>query len=109
MITKRPGQSPKRHGNQTAPPPASAKRAIASALLGTITEWFDYALFGAASGIVINRLFFPDLSEVNGVLAAFSVFAVGFFSRPLGGVIISHVGDRFGRKPALIPSVECRP
>ena len=84
---------------------ASTRRAVAGALFGTVIEWFDYALFGAGSGIIINRLFFPDLSATAGVLAAFSVFAVGFFSRPLGGVLISHVGDRFGRKPALIQTI----
>lgn len=53
----------------------------------------------------INRLFFPDLLPAAGVLAAFATFAVGFFVRPLGGVIISQIGDRVGRKPAMILSV----
>jgi MFS family permease len=42
------------------------------------------------------------MSAVSGTLAAFATFAVGFFIRPLGGVVISHFGDKFGRKPALI-------
>jgi MFS family permease len=78
------------------------RRAVAAATIGTIIEWFDYALYGAAAGLIINKLFFPQFSESAGVLAAFATFAVGFFSRPLGGVLISHMGDRFGRKPALI-------
>ena len=82
--------------------PANVRRAVAAATIGTIIEWYDYALYGAASGLIINKLFFPSLSPVNGVLAAFATFAVGFFMRPVGGIIISHVGDRFGRKPALI-------
>jgi len=78
------------------------RRAIIAATVGTVIEWFDYALYGAASGLVINKLFFPDFSQVEGQLAAFATFAVGFFFRPLGGIVISHFGDRFGRKPALI-------
>jgi MFS family permease len=84
---------------------AGIRRAVTAATIGTIIEWFDYALYGAASGLVINKLFFPQFSEVGGVLAAFATFAVGFFMRPLGGVIISHLGDRFGRKPALILTI----
>ena len=82
--------------------PANIRRAVTAATIGTIIEWYDYALYGAASGLIINKLFFPQFSAVGGVLAAFATFAVGFFMRPVGGIVISHFGDRFGRKPALI-------
>ena len=81
---------------------ANIRRAVTAATIGTVIEWFDYALYGAAAGLFINKLFFPQFSGTAGVLAAFATFAVGFFSRPLGGILISHFGDRFGRKPALI-------
>ncbi|HAL38515.1 MAG TPA: MFS transporter [Polaromonas sp.] len=81
---------------------ANIRRAVVAATVGTLIEWYDYALYGAASGLIISKLFFPQLSQINGVLAAFATFAVGFFARPLGGVVISHIGDRYGRKPALI-------
>lgn len=81
------------------------KRAVTASVVGTIIEWFDYALYGAAAGLIINKIFFPDLSAFAGVLAAFATFAVGFFVRPLGGLVISHIGDRYGRKPALIFSI----
>ncbi|WP_451982042.1 MFS transporter [Azospirillum endophyticum] len=84
------------------PDHAKVRRAVTAATIGTVIEWFDYTLYGAASGLVINRLFFPQFSELGGVLAAFATFAVGFFIRPLGGVVIAHFGDRFGRKPALV-------
>ncbi|MGY4402164.1 MFS transporter [Bradyrhizobium sp. USDA 3315] len=84
---------------------ANIRRAVTAATIGTIIEWFDYALYGAASGLFINKLFFPQFSASAGVLAAFATFAAGFFSRPLGGILISHFGDRFGRKPALIFTV----
>ena len=77
-------------------------RAVVASTIGTVIEWFDYALYGAAAGIIINKLFFPQLSATAGVLASFATFAVGFFARPIGGIVIAHLGDRFGRKPALI-------
>src|SRR5580692_3098775 len=85
--------------------PANIRRAVTAATIGTVIEWFDNALYGAAAGLIINKLFFPQFSASAGVLAAFATFAVGFFSRPVGGVLISHIGDRFGRKPALIFTV----
>ena len=84
---------------------AGMRRAVTAATIGTIIEWFDYALYSAASGLIINKLFFPQLSATAGILAAFATFAVGFASRPIGGIAIAHFGDRFGRKPALIFTV----
>src|SRR5437899_11107551 len=81
---------------------ATLRRAVIASTVGTVIEWFDYALYGAAAGIIINKLFFPQLSATAAILASFATFAVGFFARPLGGIVIAHFGDRFGRKPALI-------
>lgn len=81
---------------------AALRRAVVASTIGTVIEWFDYALYGAAAGLIINKLFFPQLSPTAAILAAFATFAIGFFARPLGGVVIAHFGDRFGRKPALI-------
>ncbi len=78
------------------------RKAVTAATIGTIIEWYDYALYGAAAGIIINKLFFPQFSDTAAILASFATFAVGFFARPVGGILVSHFGDRFGRKPALI-------
>lgn len=82
-----------------------ARKALIAAMVGTLIEWYDYALYGAAAGLIIGPLFFPDSLSTAGTLAAFATFAVGFVVRPLGGVIISHIGDRFGRKPAMILTI----
>lgn len=84
---------------------ANIRKAVTAATVGTVIEWYDYALYGAASGLIINKLFFPNLSPTTGVLAAFATFAVGYFARPVGGIVISHIGDKFGRKPALILTI----
>ena len=80
-------------------------RAVTAAFVGTLIEWYDYALYGAAAALIIGPLFFPQGDPVVEQLAAFATFAVGFVARPLGGFIISHIGDRFGRKPAMLLTI----
>lgn len=82
-----------------------SRRALAAAMIGTLIEWYDYALYGAAAGLIIGPLFFPDALSTAGTMAAFATFAVGFVVRPLGGLVISHIGDRRGRKPAMILTI----
>ncbi len=82
-----------------------ARRALIASTAGTVIEWFDYALYGAAAGLIITPLFFPDTLAGAGDMAAFAAFAVGFIARPIGGVIISHIGDRYGRRPALVLTI----
>jgi MFS family permease len=89
----------------TGPSAALIRRATVAGALGTVIEWYDYALYGAASALFIGPLFFPGASPTIGTLAAFATFAVGFFARPVGGLIISHYGDRIGRKPTLIATI----
>jgi MFS transporter, MHS family, shikimate and dehydroshikimate transport protein len=75
--------------------------AIAS-FIGTTIEWYDFFLYGTAAALVFNRLFFPTFDPLMGTLAAFGTYAVGFFARPVGGIIIGHYGDKIGRKSMLV-------
>jgi MFS family permease len=77
-------------------------RLAAAAVLATALEWFDFMIYSTAAALVLGELFFPKFSGVAGTLASFATFAVGFFARPLGGIIAGHIGDRFGRKPPLV-------
>ncbi|CNC58889.1 MFS transporter [Yersinia pseudotuberculosis] len=97
--------NPKGVDSRTTVSKKSVRKVMTASIAGTIIEWYDYSLYGAAASLVINRLFFPSLSPSAAILAAFATFAVGFMARPLGGVIISHIGDKYGRKPALILSI----
>jgi MHS family proline/betaine transporter-like MFS transporter len=67
-------------------------------------EWYDFAVYGYFAA-AIGKHFFPLHDPVAQLLAAFGVFAVGYLMRPIGGVIIGHIGDRFGRRAALVFSV----
>jgi MHS family metabolite:H+ symporter-like MFS transporter len=78
------------------------RRVVVSALVGATIEWYDFFLYGVVAGIVFNKLYFPASDAVVATLLAYTTFAVGFVTRPLGGVIFGHFGDRIGRKTMLI-------
>ncbi|HVB82479.1 MAG TPA: MFS transporter [Candidatus Binataceae bacterium] len=78
---------------------------IASCLVGTTVEGFDFLLYALLSSLVFNKLFFPRLDPAVGTIAAFGVFAVGLAARPLGALVFGHFGDRIGRKPTTIYSL----
>lgn len=82
-----------------------ARTAIIASTVGTIIEWYDYALYGVAAGLVISPLFFPGTVSGTGFLLALATFAVGFLVRPIGGVVIASIGDRLGRRPALLLTI----
>jgi len=77
------------------------KIALASAI-GTTIEWYDFFLYGVVTPIVLNKLFFPNYDPIVGTLLAYATFFVGFLSRPIGGIIFGHYGDRIGRKTVLV-------
>ena len=73
-----------------------------ASLIGTTIEWYDFFLYGTAAALVFNRLFFPNSDPLMGTLYSFGTYAVGFFARPIGGIVIGHYGDRVGRKSMLV-------
>ena len=78
--------------------------AFASAI-GTTIEWYDFFLYNTMTAIVLNKLFFPNADILISTLLAYVTSFVGFLSRPIGGVIFGHYGDRIGRKTVLILTV----
>lgn len=76
-----------------------------SAFVGTALEWYDFFLFGTASALVFNHLFFSDMNPAAATLASFATFGVGFLARPLGAILFGRLGDKMGRRPALILSI----
>jgi MFS transporter, MHS family, shikimate and dehydroshikimate transport protein len=78
------------------------RRVVYASLMGATVEWYDFFLYGVVAGIVFNKLYFPAGDPVIATLLAYTTFAVGFVTRPLGGVIFGHFGDRIGRKSMLI-------
>ncbi|MGN6405081.1 MFS transporter [Sinomonas sp.] len=96
------------HGAQSATPVISGKDAgkiARAAFVGTALEWYDYYLFGTAAALVFNRLFFTELNPTAALLASFATFGVGFAARPIGAIIFGYIGDRYGRRPALLVTI----
>ncbi|KOX15374.1 MFS transporter [Nocardiopsis sp. NRRL B-16309] len=82
---------------------AHPARAATAAFVGTTIEWFDFYIYATAASLVFATLFFPaGVDPVVGLMASFATFSVGFFARPLGGIVFGHFGDRLGRKSALV-------
>ena len=82
----------------------SRRRLIAAGTIGNILEWYDFSIYGFFA-VQIGATFFPSGDRLAEALAAFSVFAVGYLARPLGAIVIGHVGDRAGRPAALTVSI----
>jgi MFS family permease len=80
------------------------KAAVASTI-GTTIEWYDFFLYGTAAALVFPSVFFPGESALAGTLLSFSTQFVGFAARPLGAAIFGQMGDRIGRKAALIATL----
>lgn len=77
-------------------------KAFVASLSGTSLEYYDFAVYGTASALVFPQLFFPGNDPLTGLLLAFTTFAVGYVSRPIGGFVFGRLGDTVGRKRVLV-------
>lgn len=78
------------------------RKVVGASMAGTVVEWYEFFLYGTAATLVFGKLFFPDTGhELEGIIAAFATYAVGFIARPVGGIVFGHIGDRIGRKSLL--------
>ncbi|MCX4165386.1 MULTISPECIES: MFS transporter [Paraburkholderia] len=91
--------------SQPAIPARQPARAATAAFIGTMIEWYDFYIYATAAALVFGELYFPSHDPFVSTMASFATFAVGFFARPLGGLIFGHLGDRIGRKKALMTTL----
>jgi len=75
------------------------KNKIASGL-GSVLEWYDFSLYGFFAPL-LAELYFPKETFSFGLLKTFSVFAIGFFARPIGALIFGYMSDKYGRAESL--------
>ncbi|MFJ5984172.1 MFS transporter [Lentzea sp. NPDC092896] len=75
---------------------------MAAGLVGSSLEWYDFFIYATAAALVFPKLFFPEATPIVALLLSFSTFWAGFIARPVGGLVFGHVGDKVGRKPALV-------
>src|SRR5580698_7085028 len=76
-------------------------RVLILSSLGGALEFYDFVVFSTFAAY-ISGAFFPSSDPTTGLLKTFITFAVGYVARPVGGVIFSHFGDRYGRRPVFI-------
>ena len=75
------------------------RKVVISGMVGNALEWYDYALY-AQFAYIIGLKFFPKTEFVE--ILTFAIFAAGFLVRPIGGILFGQIGDRFGRRSALV-------
>jgi MHS family proline/betaine transporter-like MFS transporter len=86
--------------------PSAVRRAAAAGALGNLIEYYDFSVYGYLT-VVIAPQFFPAANPTTSLLAALAVFATAFVTRPVGGIFFGWLGDRLGRRTALVSSVLC--
>ena len=84
---------------------AKMKKIALASVIGTTVEWYDLFLFGTASALVFNKIFFPSFDPVVGTMLAFGTFAAAYVARMVGAILFGHFGDRLGRKSMLLISL----
>jgi metabolite-proton symporter len=102
--SERPAGDPHPGSASTSVHSQRIKASVASTI-GTTIEWYDFFLYGTAAALVFPAVFFPGSSHLAGTLESFATYFVGFAARPVGAAIFGHVGDRIGRKSALIATL----
>lgn len=98
-------REPRRGGTLRQAIPPKQRRMVAGGAIGTLMEYYDYYLYGLAAAAVFPAVFFPSEDPAVGMLKSFASFAFGFLLRPVGGLFFGFVGDRLGRKRALMITV----
>src|SRR3569833_1774426 len=81
------------------------RKAFVASLSGTSLEYYDFAVYSSAAALLFGQIFFAQQDPLTGVLQAFATYAVGYFARPLGGVLFGRLGDVIGRKRVLVATL----
>ena len=83
---------------------AAERKTVFAGLAGNVLEWYDFGVYGFFA-VAIGSQFFPAHDPTVSLIASFGVFAIGFLARPLGGMVFGNIGDKLGRRAAVISSV----
>lgn len=77
-------------------------RNIAGALIGNFLDWTDFVIYAQFTVIISTVMFPKTLSPEVAVLNTLLVFGIGFIFRPIGSIVFGHLGDKYGRKNAML-------
>ncbi|MDJ0424935.1 MFS transporter [Rhodococcus fascians] len=92
-------------GHPPLRPGANPRKAATAAWVGSALEYYDFFIYGTAAALVFGRVFFPGSNPATGTLLALATFGVGYLARPLGALVLGHIGDRYGRKKVMVATV----
>ncbi|MBT2526035.1 MFS transporter [Streptomyces sp. ISL-99] len=99
MTTSAPGPVPP----PVAARPVRSRRALVAGSVGNFIEWYEFGVYGYFATIIAAHFFTPEGgSDVEGLIKTYASFALAFFFRPVGAAVFGRLGDRIGRRPALI-------
>ena len=82
-------------------PKRSPRKAAFASWIGSAVEYYDFFIYGTAAALVFGKIFFPSFDPAVGAVAAFATFGVAYITRPLGAIMLGHIGDKYGRKKVL--------
>lgn len=80
------------------------QKIVAAGIIGNVIEYYDFALIGFLA-VMMGQLFFPSSDPFLSLLGSFGAFAAGMVMRPVGALVFGHIGDRIGRRTALMSSL----
>jgi MHS family proline/betaine transporter-like MFS transporter len=83
---------------------AAGWKIVLLASLGGTLEFYDFVIFGVFARDIAAAVF-PATDPIVSLIASFATFAVGYLARPIGGIVLSHYGDRYGRRAVFLWSV----
>jgi len=81
---------------------ANARRAAAASFIGSTLEYYDFFIYGSASALIFNKIFFPGIDPSLGMVLSMATIGIGYVVRPLAAGVIGHFGDRIGRRQMLV-------
>ena len=87
----------------TAGAPNKMRRLAMASSVGTTLEWYDFTIYNLMAALVFNSIFFPSFDPLTGTILAFSTYAVGYVSRPLGGFVFGHLATAWAASSCWLP------
>ncbi|MFJ5547601.1 MFS transporter [Streptomyces sp. NPDC093225] len=99
------------------PPPAArpappqragptARQAVLAGAVGNFVEWYEFGVYGYFATVIAATFFSPTGTvDTGSLVATYAAFALAFFFRPVGALLFGRLGDRAGRRPALLASL----
>src|SRR5216684_9256557 len=82
----------------------AGSRIVLLASLGGALEFYDFVIFGVFAKDIADAIF-PNPTPLVSLMVSFAAFAAGYLARPIGGIILSHFGDRYGRRQVCLVSI----